>query len=314
MNSNSWINSYKSLNNSFDKKMLFRLGADAGYFSEFNNMVLAIAFCLSRRIKFILYSKSTFYSSEDSWNDFFIPFGPQNDDDLNLEINLRPYQVNSTLNYKFSKIFYKTRNNIDYLTQDLWSEFHNDESGFSKELFTVPELDVYNFTLLEFSQIIIKNIWVYNSASLAENERLKSMVNLPSKYISLHIRSGDKILEKSLHPMHDYMKLIKNLDCNNVFVLTDNYDVIEDLSNSYGDYNFFTLCRSNERGYFHKDFVKLDAEAKYMSHIQLFASVDLCAKSQKFIGTYSSNPGMYMGMRIGEEKCIGVDYNNWLIW
>jgi len=37
-------------------------------------------------------------------------------------------------------------------------------------------------------------------------------------------------------------------------------------------------------------------------------------KAQIFIGTYSSNPGMYLGMRMPKNKTVGVDFDKWLIW
>lgn len=311
---NKWLKSYALLNSSFKEKMVFRLGADAGYFSEFNNMILAIVYCLKNRIKFELYSSSNYYSNNNSWTDFFIPFCDLNYSKSNEVINLRPYQIDNHFNYRFKKIYFKLINNIDYLTQDLWPEFHDKGNEFAKQIFNIPELGLKNLSLLQITQLIIDNIWTYNNKSEDIVDKIKNEITLPSNYISVHIRSGDKFLEKELFLMNEYMNVVAQIDCNDIFVLTDDYTIIENLINNYPKYNFFTLCKQSERGYFHKNFVQMSDDVKYQSHLRLFASIDLCAKSEKFIGTFSSNPGMYMGMRIGEEKCIGIDYNHWLVW
>src|SRR5690606_6780430 len=131
----------------------------------------------------------------------------------------------------------------------------------------------------------------------------------------IHIRAGDKIKEIKTYTIHEYMDAASELSPNkSAFILTDNYSVIEELRKSYKDWNFLTLCDPQERGYNHSEFVKLDKHQRYLQHLKLFASLDICASGKKFIGTYSSNPGMFMCMRIGEENCIGVDYDSWVLW
>ena len=48
---------YQKLNNSFRNELIFHVGATSGFYSEFNNMVLAMIYCLQWRIKFSLYSE-----------------------------------------------------------------------------------------------------------------------------------------------------------------------------------------------------------------------------------------------------------------
>ena len=37
---------YQKLNNSFRNELIFHVGATSGFYSEFNNMVLAMIYCL----------------------------------------------------------------------------------------------------------------------------------------------------------------------------------------------------------------------------------------------------------------------------
>jgi hypothetical protein len=276
MTTTEWLANYYTLNNSFKKKLVFRLGVDSGYFSEYNNMVLAMLYCLKHHVKFELYSDLTHFALRDGWNDFFVPFGNTNHQRINKDYNLRPYIIEQSkeaplqkvVKYKYITAAYKALFGIDFLTQDLWA-FH-----------------------------------FVRSAGLPNDE-----------FISLHVRAGDKFTETEMFDFSEYMKPALELSHNRkAFILTDDFTVMEQLRTQYPDWEFYTLCEPTERGYFHRDFVRQNKEFKYRQHLKLFANMDICAASNTFVGTYSSNPGMYMGMRIGQERCHCLDFDKWLIW
>ena len=56
MNNELTFERYQALNRTFRKELIFHLGSDAGFYSEFNNMILAIIYCLQYHIKFSMYS------------------------------------------------------------------------------------------------------------------------------------------------------------------------------------------------------------------------------------------------------------------
>ena len=55
------------------------------------------------------------------------------------------------------------------------------------------------------------------------------------------------------------------------------------------------------------------AEEKDRNMITLFATMEILNRAELFVGTYSSNMGMFMGMR-NPSICRGVDFDHWLIW
>lgn len=99
----------------------------------------------------------------------------------------------------------------------------------------------------------------------------------------------------------------------NLFVLTDDWSIIQNIREHYPDYKVYTLCEETERGYFNRDFMKQAPEYKRRKLIRLFSSVDVLANAKLFVGTFSSNPGMYLGMRVPSIS-RGVDFDNWRIW
>lgn len=321
MNRAAWLAAYTALNNSFQKTLVFRLGVDSGYFSEYNNMILAMLYCLKNQIKFVLYSDHAHFALRDGWNDFFRPFPAVNTDYIHKDYNVRPYIiVNNTepelqkiIKYRYILTAYKALRGITYVTQDLWDQHY--DPAFAEERFTVPELGFYDAPLLEVTRVFIEALWRYNAQSAPVIADFVRAAGVPDDYVSLHIRAGDKFTEAKVYDFTEYMAVAQEVSHNRqAFVLTDDYCVIEQLREQYPDWQFYTLCEPTERGYFHRDFVKQDKLYKYRQHLKLFANMDICAASSSFIGTYSSNPGMYMGMRIGQERCHCLDFEEWVVW
>lgn len=305
------LKNYIGLNNSFKRKMTFHLGAEAGFFSEFNNMVLAMIYCLDNQIKFSLYSKKGNFSLSRGWTDFFMPFCEERTFFLHQRYNRRAYQIKNAKTFP-PKVL-KFLSGDDFLTQDIWDRFRTEE--FSQRRFTISELNLIDAPLLDVTQRIIQMVWQYNPSSEKIVNDYKKSIEFPESFISIHIRAGDKMKEADTYSTHEYMEKAIDISANKTaFILTDSYAVIEELQNSFKDWNFFTLCSPAERGYDHSEFTKLDKYQKYVQHLKLFASLDICAGADKFIGTYSSNPGGFMGMRIGEQNCDCLDYDSWVLW
>ena len=311
MKGTNLIKNYNELNNSFDRKLTFHLGAEAGFFSEINNMVLAIIYCLDNKIKFTLYSKQGNISYSKGWNDFFIPFCDQTELFLHERYNRRTYQVKK--GKKVPPYLLKILTGNDLLTQDIWDSFRSKK--FTSKEFTIPELDLEKASLLETSKTIISMIWRYQKGAEKIIANFKNSILLPQNYISIHIRSGDKSLETNTYSINKYMAKAQSLSLpKNAFILTDDYSIIENLRIQYSDWSFLSLCNVSERGYIHSEFNKKTKHERYLQHLKLLASIDICAESDHFIGTYSSNPGMYLGMRIGEENCSCLDFDSWVLW
>jgi hypothetical protein len=96
--------------------------------------------------------------------------------------------------------------------------------------------------------------------------------------------------------------------------LTDDYRIIQETQAKYPDWKIYTLCTEDERGYHHQEFMKEPVPIIRKKLIRLFASIEILRNSQLFIGTFSSNPGMFLGMLMEPDTCIDVEGRDWLIW
>jgi len=310
------IEDYKKVNDAFQKKLIFNLGSEAGFFSEFNNMILSMIFCLNNEIQFVLYSKNANFGFKNGWDDYFKPFCYETKGFLNKYLNRRRNYFISVESKLINKIFnnaayiYKKLHGIDYLTFDLFDKIRQNNNK-------IIELKPFGISgnLQELCKIIIEMIWQFNDSTNSEIKSLMRNIELPEDYISIHIRGGDKFIDTPLINFDEYMKIVSEKSkIRNVFILTDDYRYFENLTMNYPNWNFFTLTYQDERGYFHKKFMGKSKEDRKRYILKLLASIEIISNSKLFIGTFSSNIGMYMGMRMPSDKIISIDLPEWQIW
>jgi hypothetical protein len=304
------LENYTELNNSFKKELIYHLGVDSGFFSEYNNMILAMLYCLENKIKFTIYSKDANFRYNNGWTDYFLPFCEEQDNDF---YGRRYNPRNSDFKKKFNPriLIHHLLNRNIFLTFELWHSFRNRNRETKK--FYIPELEI-NGNLQEACQVLINLTWRYNETTETRINQLKSSLQLPEKYIGFHIRSGDKVLETKLLNISQYIKAAEaRSDIKTAFVSTDNYSTIEEFQSQYNNWNIHTLSSDSETGYFHGEFIKRDKILIRKHYENFFASIDVLKKSAIFVGTFSSNIGMYLGMCMPNDKISSLDIKRWQI-
>ncbi|NDV78810.1 hypothetical protein [Dysgonomonas sp. 511] len=327
MDSNILLEKYKALNSSFKEKLVFHLGYEAGFFSEYNNMILAMLYCLEHKIQFTLYSADAGFGFEKGWTDYFLPFCEEKEEikmpffDNSARLFHQKYNKRNHIDFplfftekeKFKIWWYKKWNNVDFLTQDLWLKFH--DRNMENKHYSFPQLGIEG-DILDICRHLIAITWKYNSTTEKETVQIKKTIEIPAEYTGFHIRKGDKDKESNVYSTADYINKARSLKANldNIFVLTDDYSVIKELKTIAPGSNIYTFCGEEETGYVHSAFFGQGKKHIKDSHLRLFASIDILSQSQLFIGTFSSNPGMYLGMRMKEGTNFGLDFENWLIW
>lgn len=300
---------YNNLNSSFRKKYIFNFGSEGGFYSEFNNMVFGIIYCLKHQYQFILYSGNSQFKVTTGWDDFFEPFAETVDSSFHKRFNRRLKAKKLKLRNYPQWYFYKLFNKDTSLTYELFHSFFNNE--FYKEHFDIPELGLKG-SLRDVSRKIIEMIYRFNEATKAEIGVNISRLNLPEKYASVHVRKGDKDTEYEFISTDNYIEKLKELSgLKDVFILTDDYTVIENLQAQYPDLRFFTLVNPEERGYVHNDFKKADPLKKRNDLIKLFTSMEIMRAAELTIGAYTTNPGMFLSMAMPEDKFVSVQGFMW---
>jgi len=305
------LSQYRELNNSFKRTLVFHLGANGGFFSEFNNMLLAMLYCLKHEIRFVLYSRHANFRVLSGWTDFFLPFCDETHHDSHRTLNARCPRQRTPLHLQLTIAHFKKSQNIDFLTYELWNHFRS--PPFTRQTFSFPNTPPLD--LLAAAQHLIQLIWNYNPETSAAIAALTQSIDLPKDYLGIHIRSGDKLIETPLLATPQYIEKARSLSSlSHIFLSTDNYAIVEEARRLYPHLSFFTLCTPGETGYIHQDFLKLAAPIRHFHLLNLFASIELLASSRHFIGTFSSNPGMYLGMRMNRHQVHSANDDPWRIW
>lgn len=286
-------------------RLLFRIGSDAGFFSEYNNMVLAMVYCQRNNIRFLLSSEGANFSYLHGWRDYFQSFGREinlyHQDTMNpryeapLPATGKREQIKRFL-FTLQKRLWR----IDLLTYDVFHQVRQ---------------QIVDDKLIEACRLINQQIYRYNNTTLVAIQNKINQLALPAQYVGIHVRRGDKALEAAHTEIEKYIELIEaNTDCRNVYIATDDYSVYEELCSRYTEWKFFTLTPSNNRGYDQRIFETFSSERRRNDMLSLFADIEILSASSLFIGTLSSNVGMYMYWRMPQGRCLGVDYNDWRIW
>lgn len=282
--------------------LVFHLGHSAGFYSEFNNMVLAILYCQRHNIDFRLYSADANFRNAKGWTDYFLPFCHETRNYTHHYINHRfdaPMGGKRKLLYNTYKFLFPS----SYLTSELWNRFRH-----------IDQDELSTTETQKLCTPIIERIYRFNPTTQQSIDSLIKPLNLPDRYIGLHVRGGDKDTEHEILSINQYISEAENrTDLRTAFVYTDDYRFVTALRKQYPTWEFNTLTPSTDRGYFHHEFLKLDAATRAKKTINMFASMEMLSRAELTFCTFSSNIGMFLGMRMG-NRAVGIDMDHWMIW
>lgn len=283
------------------KKLVFHLGHSAGFYSEFNNMVLAILYCQYNDIEFMLYSSDANFGVENGWDDFFVPFCKESRNNIHHYINNRFSKPTGRKN-KLLLAFYKLFHPNVFLTYELWDKVrHMDVDHPVREI------------QMRCSKIV-DSIYKFNLSTLRRIEDLERQVSIDGPYVGFHIRRGDKDIEHNQVAVSEYIAAAVGVSgCERAFVASDDYAMVQAIKSGMPDTEVYTLVPADEHGYVHQSYMQQSKEEKSQKLMLFLAQMDLLYKSEAVVCTYSSNVGMFLGIR-KMGKTVGVDYHDWLIW
>ena len=301
------IEKYRQLNESFQRRLIHHFGTGNGFYSELNSLLFSTLFCLQNKLRLEIYSKDAPFTFGNGWNEYFESFCPDFKNDFIGKRISRDY-INNHKNNHICYL-YKILTKNDILNDIYW---YCRTGWFEHAHFEIPELGI-NGDIRQAMKVLIPIVYRFNEKYTHIINTFINDLDLPQRYISLHVRAGDKITERNLITPQKYLEKAKTFsDCHNIFVATDDYRIFEQLRNDNPDYTFYTSTSQEERG---NDTEKLFASSNDIIRknlIEMFASVEVFLHSELFVGTYSSNPGLFVGMLI-DERMVGMDFDSWLI-
>lgn len=309
------LEDYKKINNSFKRHCVYRIGNEAGFFSEINNMVMAMVFCLENKLQFRLYSANSNFGN-DIWKDYLLPFTKHTTAKSHALFNERPYIHKQPHPLDINELFsIKKSLSTQLLTQDVWPYIRNKEF-YNLEHFVDSPYISGNLTLV--TSILINCIWNYNSGVKKRISQLMETIKTPEKYAAIFVRRGDKYIEAPLQEIKKYIDKVDALTNSKdfpLFISSDDSRIILEAKHLFPDRNFIHFNFEGDKGYFMEDFKSnYSKEQQKAKIIQLLAQVDVLKKAAYFVGTYSTNVGVFIGMARNCQHTYDINDGNWLLW
>lgn len=292
-----------------------------GFYSELFNLSLALVYADHYHLRIKLNTWLWNSRLVKGWQDYFEPT-------LECCNNLLSAQDNVYTKEKpwIGKIYYKPKefytfyyrqivNHLyclfhphDLLTKDVFEKMRSDE-------FIHDILGTKAFGLLSLSY---KQIYKLNKET---NDYITQAINklaLPSNYIGVHIRRGDKITSEEMHEIRldNYINtIIQHQEIsNNVYIATDDVSVIDYIRTKLycHDINVYYNSLNNSTGYDLNIFNRASMQERREESINVLLDMEVLINAKFFIGTYTSNLSRVVPFYLGLEKCISLD-NDWNI-
>lgn len=142
----------------------------------------------------------------------------------------------------------------------------------------------------------IKEFFVLNDDLLKSAEDFKKTIGAP--YKAIYIRRGDKVSGAGAEMSAiDIPTLIKTTDIapgNKLFVMTDDYSVVEEIKKILPEVNVFTLTPPESRGADIHSILKLDKDAMKKNANELFTSMQVFLGAEKGWVENRSNLGRFL--------------------
>lgn len=286
------INKYLSVNESFSSPFVFRL-TQRGFYSEINNLLNAVMFGLAHERRLVV-DENQFGGLE--WRNLFATSLPVGTTEVTAEVT------------------------ADWMISGVFSPGFSAIQKWANDRFTSPGA-------LSFPQLGMSGSFFHVKCELARMlTRPPSLpvvlpAGLAEQFAAVHIRRGDKtegfvssknqfIIEGDEVAPDVYIEKLANEapEIRSIFVMTDDFKMIEDFRNAGRDYNICTFCEREENGYRQTEFWSLQPAEKTHRVRRLIAEVEIAAASSIFLGGYKSNVARYVPLlHKHPERCFSVD-------
>jgi hypothetical protein len=157
--------------------------------------------------------------------------------------------------------------------------------------------DIPDYTFNEYSDAIQE---VLKPVRRIQDMAKRTINSMNGPYVSIYVRRGDKV-EGSNTEMEaaDLSKVIAStgIKSGNVFVMTDDYSVVEEIRRLLPDCTVTTLTSPNTRGSFHHNIRKNTAEEQRQHGEELFSSIEVFHNATQGWADGRSNMGRLLKLR-----------------
>jgi hypothetical protein len=215
---------------------------------------------------------------------------------------------------------YAKKNNLELIIIDKDWNYGSWNNYFEKSLKTtsIYEKDINLYTFIGSSSKPTSYEEMKESASIIFMPKNKELFVYPAledkKYISVHIRKGDKIStgESGFISNDIYIKEIydkcKELNIINVYYATDDIENLTEIMRKLPNLNhYYNNNNRNKTGYNNSNFNNLSSNDKKIEFDNMMIDFFTIVNSDFFICTFSSNVSRFVALYRDPTKCKSLD-------
>jgi hypothetical protein len=282
------------------KQLIYQL-TQRGFTSELNQLLSARLYCLDQRIEFRLSSRYWGATVDQGWCDYFEPFCQEKNNRLTRIGTITSLPQRIARRQKIYKGIFRST----LFTHDVWQAMQ--DSAFIEKDFYIPQMGIEG-DIFHAKQILLQQMYRFNAETTTALKAATAGIQKP--FIGLHIRRGDKLVsEAKLVELDQYVAAMQETmpQLTRVFIATDDYAVVKEFKERHPQYEIETLCQQTQKGYQQSSHNQASSAAKRAVIHGILADIECLCRAEHFIGTFSSNIGRLIALRLGLEKCTSLD-------
>lgn len=300
---------YRQVNESFPRKLVWRVGQQAGFFAEYSAMLSAMVYCLDHHLQLQLYSADANFGTGKGWTEYFLPFCPEVSERFHERYNVGRAPSWCHLLRVARKersprlLLWKCRQLLRGLCGRLlaWRVYgervllsDSVQPDYDKE-YDFPALHLHG-SFLEMFRAMVEITWHMNEETQRAVDILVHDTGLEEQhYVGCQVRGGDKVTESKLIGSDDIAQQVAGLSAGEpVFVLTDDYRLYCRLKEVEPKIQWLTLCQTDEQGYVNSAFTKTSAEEKHKAMTRFLATMQLLMHCRLFVGSITTGPSVFL--------------------
>ena len=270
---------YRKLNESYDRRLIYHVGQSCGFFVELNYMLDAMLYALAHGRQFQIYSEDANFGTGRGWTEYFLPFCTEVHESLHRRHNFhRPptwrHILHCALNERRPHLI-AWRMKLAMLTLAGHARAYRaygrhvmlgqDVPAQHEAHYHVAELGIDGDYYHAYSQLA-QMIWHFQPHIIHKKAVAMQSLNMPPRYAGIQIRGGDKATEALLIDGCTMVERLATCDGDNIFVLTDDIRLLDDVRRKYPSLHFFSLCQPTDTGYNHQSFCHSDPTYQASRH------------------------------------------------
>ena len=249
------LDCYRQKNSQYEKYLVCHMGS-LGFYAEITSIARAMIYAHQKKLRFVLHSKNFAYQYKNGWADYFEPIGEE------YSPEMEPHVCEHYTFAKKGDPFFspKTRDTI---------------RAFRVDTITVGDVTIHN--MQEILTAFVKMLLRFNKKVKEDISLILNSLQLPEKYVTVHIRRGDKVGDEDIfYPTALYLQHLHTLDADTaVFVMSDDARTVQEVKDCLlyrGLKNaVYSLCEAKHRGF---DIWKLRAKAYFFGSAQTTVNND----------------------------------------